>query len=94
MPLLQEAQTELMHSADYYGTTNPQLAERFLGVMRAAIDLAAEAPLRFPLIEENVRRVLVPVFPYAALYSLEEEGINVLAVMHCARKPGYWKMRL
>jgi plasmid stabilization system protein ParE len=92
--LHQEANLELRHSTDYYGTLNPQLADRFLETIKAVIALATESPLRFPLVEDNVRRVLAPVFPYATLYSVKENRIRILAIMHCARKPGYWKKRI
>ena len=88
-----DARIELRHSTLYYESFNPGLSARFRESIKASIALAIESPLRFPRIEDNVRRVLVPVFPYAALYSIEENGINILAVMHCARKPGYWKNR-
>ena len=91
--LLSETRRELKDSIEYYETLNPNLAMRFLHSIAACLDLAGESPLRFPLIDENVRRVLAPIFPYATLYSIENGRIIVLAVMHCARKPGYWKSR-
>ena len=33
-------------------------------------------------------------FPYGILYTVERDSILILAVMHCSRKPGYWKRRL
>jgi toxin ParE1/3/4 len=32
-------------------------------------------------------------FPYGILYTIEPDYILILAVMHCSRKPGYWKSR-
>lgn len=43
--------------------------------------------------EEDVRRRLTPVFPYAVLYTVEDTHVLILAVMHCHRKPGYWRKR-
>lgn len=34
------------------------------------------------------------VFPYAVLYSIEDDFILIVAVMHCSREPGYWKTRV
>jgi toxin ParE1/3/4 len=34
------------------------------------------------------------VFPYAVLYTIEPTFILIVAVMHCAREPGYWKTRI
>ena len=33
-------------------------------------------------------------FPYALLYRVWNEQIEILAVMHLSRKPGYWADRL
>jgi hypothetical protein len=41
----------------------------------------------------ETRRVLVHVFPYAVLYSIEDGFVYIVAVMHCSREPGYWKTR-
>jgi hypothetical protein len=46
------------------------------------------------MMEQGVRRCLTHTFPYGILYAIEGDFIHVLAVMHCSRKPGYWKDRL
>jgi toxin ParE1/3/4 len=30
----------------------------------------------------------------AILYTIEEDYVLILAVMHCSREPGYWKERV
>jgi len=35
-----------------------------------------------------------PVFPYGILYSLLDQDIVVVAVMHLHRKPDYWEKRV
>jgi hypothetical protein len=58
-----------------------------------AIRRAMDDPLRYRIFEQDVRRVLVKVFPYAVLFTVEEDSILVVAVMHCHREPGYWRNR-
>jgi deoxyribonuclease V len=36
-------------------------------------------------------RCLTRKFPYGILYTVEEDNILILGVMHCSREPGYWK---
>ena len=50
--------------------------------------------MRWRAIEEDVRRCLTRVFPYAVLYTIEADFILIVAVMHCSREPGYWKSRV
>ena len=64
-----EAWGEFQDSAEYYYLRQAGLELRFMDYVTAAIDLALDAPQRFRKIEGNVRRVLTPIFPYAALYS-------------------------
>jgi hypothetical protein len=42
---------------------------------------------------QEVRHCLVHRFPYGVLYSVESEGIFILAVMHLRRDPDYWRFR-
>jgi len=55
--------------------------------------MAVQNPELHRKFDGEIRRVLVRVFPYAVLYSIEEGFIYILAVMHCAREPGYWRGR-
>ncbi|MEG4804714.1 hypothetical protein QUB63_29015 [Microcoleus sp. ARI1-B5] len=51
------------------------------------------SPTRYVAVDEDVRRYMVRRFPYGILYAIEEDYILILAVMHCSREPGYWKIR-
>ncbi len=44
-------------------------------------------------IDKDVRRCMTRKFPYGILYTIEEDYILILAVMHCNREPNYWKNR-
>ncbi|WP_293161759.1 hypothetical protein [Okeania sp. SIO2C9] len=48
----------------------------------------------WPVIDEDIRRCLMRKFPYGILYTIEDNFILILAVMHCSREPGYWKDRV
>lgn len=65
-----------------------------MAVVEHAIGLIRESPQRWRVLEEDVRRCLTRVFPYAVLYTIEPDFILIVAVMHCHRKPGYWRHRL
>jgi plasmid stabilization system protein ParE len=59
-----------------------------------AIRRILDAPDRWRVVEEDIRRCLTHVFPYAILYTIESEFVLIVAVAHCSRKPGYWKGRI
>lgn len=89
-----EALSELEDAADYYAQKQPGLDLRFLANVRDAIEALAAQPLRNAILEQDIRRCLLRVFPYAVLYAVEEHGVLIVAVMHCRRKPGYWHRRV
>jgi plasmid stabilization system protein ParE len=89
-----EADVELTAAAKHYACERPELARDFLHAFRAAKDALQRQPDRFPFLERPVRRVRVSGFPYCLVYEEMEDCIQVLAVMHDHRKPGYWRNRL
>lgn len=42
----------------------------------------------------GVRRKLVARFPYAIVFVVLDTSVRVLAVMHGAQRPAYWRRRL
>jgi plasmid stabilization system protein ParE len=89
-----EAEEEFLAAIDYYEERGENLGLDFALEVYAAIGRAAEYPKAWPILEGEVRRCLTIRFPYGVLYSEEEDGIFILAVMHLHRDPDYWKHRL
>jgi toxin ParE1/3/4 len=87
------ARIEFDAAADWYESREQGLGAVFLEEVQKTLELIKTAPDRWRCVEQDVRRCLVERFPYAVLYTLEQNCILVLAVMHCSRKPGYWKSR-
>ena len=88
-----EAQREYEDAVSYYEERQGGLGRRFIFAVEHAFSSIRASPGRWPIMEEDIRRRLTPVFPYAVLYTVEEDHVLVLAIMHCRRKPGYWRRR-
>jgi plasmid stabilization system protein ParE len=88
-----EALAEFRAAAVYYETKQAGLGERFANAVEAAVAHVVAAPESWRVIEDDIRRCLTKVFPYAVLYSIEPDYILIVAVMHCRREPGYWRNR-
>jgi hypothetical protein len=65
----------------------------FIISIENAIEAILQDPLRWRRVDEDVRRCLTRVFPYAILYTIEDDYILIVAVAHCSREPGYSKHR-
>lgn len=88
-----EALAEYEFAVRQYEQRQPGLGGRFVLCVEDALQSLLETPAVWPVLEQDVRRRLTRIFPYAILYSIEPEGVLVLAVMHCHRRPGYWRSR-
>ena len=87
------AREELIESAQYYKAQSPGLGRRFALAVRDTVRRIQEFPLLYPALEDDIRRCRVHRFPYGVVYRVKPERIEVLAVMHLHREPGYWKPR-
>lgn len=89
-----EALGEYREAALYYAERDPALALKFLDAVANTIRRILESPERYRILDEDVRRCLTHVFPYAVLFTIEPESILIVAVMLCSREPGYWNRRV
>ena len=89
-----EARAEFKEATIYYSEKSRSLASAYYIEVENAIEKIVENPYLFRVIDEDVRRCLTKRFPYAILYTIEDNYILILAVMHCSREPSYWKHRL
>ncbi len=89
-----EALEEYRQAALWYAEREPELGLHFIRSVEDAIKRVVESPTRWRVIDEDVRRCLTRVFPYAILYTIEPDFLLIVAAMHCSREPGYWKPRI
>ena len=89
-----EARHEMRHAANYYDDSRRGLGDRFLDAVENGVKQVQRNPYRWRKIRGEVRRCLIPRFPYGVLYVADEEQILIVAVMHLHRHPDYWLSRL
>jgi plasmid stabilization system protein ParE len=88
-----EARAEADAAAAFYKEKQPGLTVRFLDNLEDALRRIERHPLAYRQVENNVRKCRVTHFPYGVIYRVRSEYIEILAVMHLRRAPGYWKER-
>ena len=89
-----EAEAEFNKAIDYYEEVEPGLGFDFAVEVHSAIRRSVAFPKAWPVIDVEIRRCLVRRFPFGILYSVEDKGIYITAVMNLHRKPEYWKHRM
>ncbi len=88
-----DALAEYAEAVKCYATQNSQIAQAFINSIEDAVYRVRESSDRYPEIDEDIRRCMVRKFPYTILYSIEQDYLLIIAVMHCSREPNYWKDR-
>ena len=78
----------------WYAQRDQKTALRFVASVEDAIARIVKAPRRWRVVDEDVRRCLTRIFPFGILYTIEDEFLLIVAVMHFSREPGYWKLRI
>jgi plasmid stabilization system protein ParE len=88
-----EAAEELEAAALWYEQCQPGLGGAYLDQFeRTLLRIIAEPERPHKLRGEN-RKLNFRRFPYAIVYRVRDDSIQIIAVMHLHRRPFYWRMR-
>jgi plasmid stabilization system protein ParE len=80
-------------AARWYRERSPRAAARFVREINEVIARIRAAPNRWPSGVRGTRKVKLPCFPFLVVYREANSTIQILAVAHGRRLPGYWKVR-
>lgn len=89
----EEARLEADAAAAFYKAKRPGLEQRFLDSLEDALRGIRRHPKAYRRIEAELRKCRLPHFPYGVIYRIQARHIEIIAVMHLRRSPGYWKRR-
>ncbi|MBK8977219.1 MAG: type II toxin-antitoxin system RelE/ParE family toxin [Planctomycetes bacterium] len=88
-----DAVDEAAAAREWYARRSPQAASGFVAELDRAVGAVGEAPLRWPPGPSGTRRALLRRFPFGLVYRVGVEEVQVIAVAHLRRRPGYWRER-
>ena len=88
------AEEELLHEIGYLEQRANGLGRRFFAEVQRAEDLVAQFPESAAEIMPGIRRRIFRKFQYSLIYTIEKDGLLILAVAHHSRRPGYWVGRV
>jgi plasmid stabilization system protein ParE len=84
------AEQELLTALRWYEERNELVAKILVIEFEDALDLIKESPGRWPRISRRCRRLVLGRFPFSIVYMLRGGCIEVIALAHQRRRPGYW----
>jgi len=88
-----EAVAEAHSARLWYFSGDVKASEAFMLELDHALKQISEAPTRWPVFVHGTRRYLLKRFPYSIVYRMNHKAIEVLAVAHSRKRPGYWRYR-
>jgi plasmid stabilization system protein ParE len=89
-----DAVAEARAAAQWYGERSALAAEAFLAELDRAVERISENLERYPHYVQGTRRYLLQRFPFYLVYREVTGKLEIVAVAHGRRKPGYWKKRI
>ncbi len=97
--LADAAEAELLAAAEWYEAQRPGLGVEFTAAVLEAAEIVATAPRAWPTWPgmsgqtPPVRRFVMDRFPYTLGFQIFDDRIEIVAVAHAHRRPGYWQRR-
>jgi plasmid stabilization system protein ParE len=89
--LTPRARKQFREAISWYRSQSRDLAADFVLAVDERVESIVEAPERYPLVRDRVRRALVGTFPYAIFYVVEGGMVNIIACLHQKRHPKHWQ---
>lgn len=89
-----QAWAEFETAESWYRQRSPDSSLRFLAAVYDALEDISQRPQTWPAYLHGSRRLVLQQFPYSIIYREKESFVEILAIAHGHRRPGYWRKRL
>lgn len=90
-----DAGAEYDAAFDWYLERSADAAIAFSDEVGSALNQIARSPQRWASDQSSTHRFLLRKFPYLVIYRERRDAtIQVVAIAHTSRNPGYWKHRV
>jgi plasmid stabilization system protein ParE len=89
-----ESRIESREIIDWYWTRSQVAASDFTDELNTSLAHLREAPQACPPYPHGTRRILLNRFPFFIVFRERLHDIQIIAVAHAKRRPGYWTKRL
>ena len=89
-----DALREAEDAIEWYGHRSTHAASRLVVELRSAMARIRQAPSQFPKLAFDAQVMVLGRFPYLVVFRETAMEIEIVAVAHGRRRPGYWRERL
>jgi plasmid stabilization system protein ParE len=88
------AQQEILAAHGWYAEQSQQAADGFYEELLPAFDRIQQWPELYPAGPHGTQRLVLARYPFSIFYRELLEQIQVIAIAHAKRRPGYWAGRV
>jgi plasmid stabilization system protein ParE len=88
------ARKELRETTAWYRESNASVADRFVNEVFKTLEYIEKTPAAgrwIPFVPGSARRLPVAGFPYYVVFEELADRVEILAIAHNRRRPGYWR---
>lgn|GEM_PF-1176231 len=88
-----EAREDIFRGKRYFDRKRYELGDEFIDEVLGLLDRIGESPRLYGEVGFGARAAGLKRFGYVAYYRIDQQGIEILAVLHGARSADIWKER-
>jgi plasmid stabilization system protein ParE len=89
-----DAAAEVEAGFEWYVARSDRVARQFLAELERGIAVVLESPAAWVHVVGPWRRYPLRRFPYSIIFRETQTGIEIVAIAHGKRRPGYWRHRV
>lgn len=89
-----EALDETAAATEWYSKRSHRAADLFLDEVDRVIARIIRHATQFPVFVFGTRKAVFRRFPFYIVFREKVDSIEIVAVAHGRRKPGYWRERI
>jgi plasmid stabilization system protein ParE len=88
------AESEVDSAHGWYLNQSIQAADGFFEELIPALDRVRQHPQLYPSYLHGTRRLVLRDYPFSVVFRERLHDIQIVAVAHAKRRPGYWAKRI
>jgi plasmid stabilization system protein ParE len=88
------ALAEVREARRWYALRSGEIADAFLFALDRVVERITTDPSTLPEFLHGTQRCTIRRFPYVVVFRVAQRRVQVIAVAHVRRRPGYWRSRL